>query len=560
MALFIFSFFILDAQTVINIKSDSVNLTDFKIDYYIDKSKKMSLQEVEQQHFTKGNNRLSLGIDSHMTWIKMILKNQSQIEKKLYIHSTYAYHASCTSFYEVDKEGKVLKEISFEPRKNINTEYMDGAIASFKVILKPDEQKTIYMKSSFLAYQIIEVKIFDNKHAKNNLIHEYMLIIILTSILLTLAGYYTMLFIASRHKEYLYYTLYLISSSIFIAYSYGMLSHYFYVYGKLSLYLNASILISPVFLAQFVKTIFNTADHHRMENRLLNSIIVVFILLYAYSFIDYYLAMELASPLYLYLLIVMMYVGIALYRKSVKLIKYFLVAHIFYIISTVISVMFYNELIVFNYVTSHAIALGTMIEAFLLAFLVSYRIRILEDENFAKDQIMLTDMMTTLYNKSYFDEALNSKLAEHREEKNILALIVIDIDFFKQYNDTYGHIVGDEALRSVSKMIKDVAKRKDDMAFRIGGEEFALICTDEKKQDILLCAYQLKERIENMQITHEKSEVSPYLTVSLGIYFASTHIREDAKKVFIYADEALYSAKKQGRNSVFVYGEILRTF
>jgi len=337
-----------------------------------------------------------------------------------------------------------------------------------------------------------------------------------------------------------------------------MLTHYYHIYGKLTLYLNATILLSPIFLAQFVKTIFNTKKEHILENRLLNTLIALFVLLYLYSFMNYYIAMELASYSYLYLLCIMLFVGLSLYRKSVALIKYFIFAHLLYIAATIVALLFYHNMIVFTYTTSHAIALGTLGEAFLLAFLVSYRIRILEESNHEKDRMILTDMMTALYNKSYFEEALNSKLAIHRKQKGVLALFVIDIDYFKQYNDTYGHTKGDEVLRSVSKVLKDMVRDRDNMAFRIGGEEFSLICMESSKKNALYLAYTLKERIERLQILHEGSEVSKYLTVSIGIHFASTHMIEDAKKVFRYADEALYSAKKEGRNKVVVYGNVGR--
>ncbi len=557
---FLFSFVLLHAETVVKITSDSINLDDFKINYFIDHSQNMTIEDVQKETFEEGKNRLSLGINAHVTWVKIILQNDTESAKKLYIHDTYAYHASCTSFYAFDSNKTLLEHISYEPRKNINTDLMDGAIASFSVVLKPYEEKTVYVKSEFLAYQIIELKIFDNQHAKENLIHEYMIIIILTTILLTLAGYYSILYVASRHEEYIYYTLYLVSSGIFIAYSYGMLSHYFHVYGQLSLYLNATILIAPIFLVQFVKTIFNTKENHPLENHLLNSIIVIFGGMYLYSFIYYYKAMEWASFIYIYLLVVMMFVGISLYKKSVLLIEYFLLAHSFYIVASIVALMFYNAIIPFTYVTSHAVAIGTLIEAFLLAFLVSYRIRMLEEENYKKDKMILTDIMTALYNKSYFEEALNSKLTIQRREKNILALMVIDIDYFKQYNDTYGHIAGDEALRSVATVLKETLSNPDDMAFRIGGEEFALICTNMNKKSVLSCAQKLQKNIENLHLEHKSSDVSNYLTVSIGIHFASTYILEDAKKVYAHADEALYSAKKEGRNKVIVYGDIHRIF
>ena len=549
---------LLHAESVVKIQSDQYDLNTFKLNYFVDTSGNMPLEKVKDQNFIEAENKLSLGLNAHVTWVKIVLKNETQNLKKLYIHNIYAFHASSIHYYELNSNDQVIQEINYEPRKNVNTDLMDGAVATFKVMLEANEQKVIYMRSHFLAYQIIDLKIVNDKQAKENLIGEYMPIVILMSILLTLSGYYMVLFLASRHKEYIYYALYLVSSSIFIGYSYGMLTHYFHIYGMVSLYLNATVLISPVFLALFIKVIFNTRMNHFVENIFLNTIIGIFGLAYLYSFVDYYFAIELASFIYIYLLIVMHGVGISFYRKNVSLIKYFLLAHIFYIVFTLVALLFYNGHIVFNYFTSHAVVIGTTLEAFLLGFLVSYRIRILEESNQEKDQMMLTDIMTDLYNKSYFEEALNTKLKIQQHNKESLTLLVIDIDYFKQYNDTYGHLAGDEALRTVAKALKDILIGSDDMAFRIGGEEFALICTNASKKKLLLCANTLRERIEDLHIEHKQSEVSKYLTVSIGVHFASTHLIEDANKVYHYADNALYMAKNEGRNRVVIYGDITR--
>ena len=551
---------ILHAETVVKIQSDHYDLESFKLNYFVDTSGELSLEEVKNQNFTENGNKISLGINAHVTWVKIVLKNETQTLKKLYIHNVYAFHASSIHYYELNSNGEVRQEINYEPRNNVNTDLMDGAIAPFKVMLKPEEQTTIYMRSHFLAYQIIDLQIFNDKEAKENLTGEYMPIVVLMSILLTLSGYYIVLFLASRHKEYIYYALYLLSSSIFIGYSYGMLTHYFHIYGTFSLYLNATVLISPIFLALFIKVIFHTNKNYATENAFLNTVVVIFGLAYIYSFFNYYYAIELASFIYIYLLIVMLGVGISLYRKNVELVKYFLLAHIFYIIFTLIAILYYNGEIPFNYFTSHAIAIGTMLEAFLLGFLVFYRIRVLEEANHKKDQMILTDIMTNLYNKSYFEEALNNKLRLQQQKKNILALMVVDIDYFKQYNDIYGHVAGDEALKAVATVLKDTLQHADDMAFRIGGEEFAIICMDTSKKKILTCTKHIQKNIENLKIEHEKSDVSQYLTVSIGVYFASTQVIENARKVFEYADKALYAAKRGGRDKVEVYGDISKIF
>ena len=550
----------LSAEAVVKIQSDHYDLESFKLNYFVDTSGDMSLEEVKDQDFTENGNKISLGINAHVTWVKIVLKNETQKLKKLYIHNVYAFHASSIYYYELNSNGEVRQEINYEPRNNVNTDLMDGAIAPFKVMLKPEEQTVIYMRSHFLAYQIIDLRIFNDKGAKANLISEYMPIIVLMSILLTLSGYYSVLFLASRHKEYIYYALYLVSSSIFIGYSYGMLTHYFHIYGTFSLYLNATILIAPVFLALFVKVIFNTKEKYSIENMLLNSIVGIFGLAYIYSFFNYYFAIELASMLHIYLMIVMLGVGISLYKKDVVLVKYFLLAYIFNIAFTLTAILFYNGEIVFNYLTAHSIAIGTMLEAFLLAFLVSYRIRVLEEANHKKDHIILTDIMTNLYNKSYFEDALNDKLRIQQKEKNILALLIIDIDYFKQYNDAYGHVAGDEALKEVATVLKDTLTHSDDMAFRVGGEEFAIVCTDTNKNKILTCAKNIQKNIQNLKLEHEKSDISQYLTVSIGVHFASTRVIENARKVYEYADKALYAAKREGRDKIEVYGDITKLF
>ena len=562
---FLWLFFIvlstmLYAEAVVKIQSDHYDLENFKLNYFIDTSGELSLEEVKNKNFTEGENQVSLGTNANVTWVKVVLKNETQKLQKIYLQNTYAYHASSIHFYELNENGEVTQEINYEPRNKVNTELMQGAIAPFDVSLEAEKQKTVYMRSHFLDYQLIDLQIFNEKQSHENLISQYMPIVILMSILFTLGTYYIVLFMASRHKEYIYYALYLVTSSIFIGYSYGMLTHYFHIYGMGTLNLSAIIFLSPIFLALFVKEIFNTKEKYSIENMLLNSVVVIFGLAYIYSFFDYYFVIKLASILHIYLTMIILGVGISLYKKDVVLVKYFLLAYICNIVFTLIAILFYNGEIVFNDLTSHSVAIGTMLEAFLLGILVSYRIQVLEEANHKKDQVILTDIMTGLYSKSYFEEALNEKLKIQRKEKKVFALMVIDIDYFKQYNDIYGHLAGDEALKTVATVLKDTLKYADDMAFRIGGEEFALICMDTSKNKILTCAKHIQKNIKNLKIEHKDSDVSKHLTVSIGVYFTSAQVIENARKVYEYADKALYAAKRGGRDKVEVYGDITKIF
>ena len=539
-----------EAMTVI--ESQPVAMDNFTINYLIDHDGILNLDEVKERNFTEGPNRISLSINAHTTWYKIVLCNATKESLKLYLQSQYVFHSSRTAFYLVNENGITERSIAFEPRTKVNIDKLDGAVASFLIELKPDETKTVYVQSKFLAYQLAHFKLNDTEHAVRNLVESFFWIVVLASVLLTLALYYLLLFFVSKYRDYLYYSLYLIASTIFISYSYGMVTHYFHLFGKVTLYLNAMIILAPVFLALFVKSVFNTSKKHKVENALLNSLIVIFGGVYLYSFYDYYQAIEWTSFIYIYQLIVMLAVAISLYIKKEKLIIFFLYAHLSNIVFSIIALLYYHNVIPWTFLTSHAVAIGTAIEALLLGALVSYRIKLLEEENLRKDAILRTDMMTTLYNRSYFEEELQRQVAQHRKQKQTLGLLVIDIDYFKQYNDTYGHSAGDSVLGMVAVVLKEVLENDQDKAFRIGGEEFAILCSNTSRKKLEACAQKIMKRITTLKIRHEKSRVSSWLSVSIGGFYTDKVVLKGALQVYQLADKALYRAKEEGRNRVVI--------
>ena len=379
---------------------------------------------------------------------------------------------------------------------------------------------------------------------------KFIPIIVLVSILATLLSYYFVLFIFSRHKEYIYYALYLFAATLYLSYAYGMLSHYYHLHGEWALRLMSLIMLFPVFLSLFVKAVFDTPQKYKKENRYLNSIIIIFTLLYAYSFVDYYQASELTSPIYLYFLVVMLSIGISIHKKGNPLAKYFLIAHITYIFFSLIAILFYNNLLSYNQITSHAMAIGILLEAFLLGGLVSYRIKLLEDENLEKEVLILTDAMTGLYNKHYFNEYFDKQLRiQHRLQSN-LVLMIIDIDYFKQYNDHYGHLAGDHALITVAKEIRKSLNRASDMTFRIGGEEFAVICMPNTLHDALQLAETIRQNVSDAKVEHCMSLICEHVSVSIGLHLVTPEDKSKANSVYQFADQALYQAKAEGRNRV----------
>jgi diguanylate cyclase (GGDEF)-like protein len=130
-----------------------------------------------------------------------------------------------------------------------------------------------------------------------------------------------------------------------------------------------------------------------------------------------------------------------------------------------------------------------------------------------------------------------------------------DIDFFKTYNDTYGHLRGDDCLKQVAKALDDALKRPLDLVARYGGEEFVVLLPDTDSDGAAEVAKLMQENIANMKITHSGSEVYDHLTISLGIA-TITPSRESTPDVLIdLADKALYQAKAEGRNRFKIFSD-----
>jgi diguanylate cyclase (GGDEF)-like protein len=158
-----------------------------------------------------------------------------------------------------------------------------------------------------------------------------------------------------------------------------------------------------------------------------------------------------------------------------------------------------------------------------------------------------TDKLTGLANRRYFDEVLDVEWRRARRNATPITLVMIDIDFFKLYNDFYGHLAGDECLQIIAKTIYDVVSRPADFVARYGGEEFVIILPNSDSSAIAV-AEKCRMEVEKLAIPHELSPQETTLTVSIGMSTQIPHKRTTTKDIIIAADKALYTAKEEGRN------------
>ncbi len=167
-------------------------------------------------------------------------------------------------------------------------------------------------------------------------------------------------------------------------------------------------------------------------------------------------------------------------------------------------------------------------------------------------KISITDPLTELLNRRYFEERISEEVERSKRHKQPFSLIILDIDNFKEFNDTYGHLSGDEALRNTAHVIRRCI-RIIDIAARYGGEEFAIILPTTDKEDAQLIGNRIRDGIENMSLPIKGSGKEARLTVSLGI--ASYPVDAPTIEELINnADRALYKAKGHGKNRVVLFG------
>jgi len=170
--------------------------------------------------------------------------------------------------------------------------------------------------------------------------------------------------------------------------------------------------------------------------------------------------------------------------------------------------------------------------------------RELEEANRILEKLSQTDSITGIYNRFVFDRTMLTEWDRCRRHSIPLSLMMIDIDFFKSFNDNYGHQAGDDCIRDVARLLRASAQRSSDIVARYGGDEFAIILPHMEKEEACQFAERIRRKVLELAIPHEYSSVSPYLTISVGVHTVVPSDQLSIEEFIKTADNALYEAKK----------------
>lgn len=172
------------------------------------------------------------------------------------------------------------------------------------------------------------------------------------------------------------------------------------------------------------------------------------------------------------------------------------------------------------------------------------------DSNLMLQRLMNSDGLTGLSNRRHFDEYLELEWRRAMREQQQLSLLMIDVDYFKVFNDSFGHLAGDEALRQVAEAIRGSCSRPTDLPARYGGEEFALVLPNTSPGGARLVAEKLRQSVLALNIAHNAPAADSRLSVSIGLATQVPAIGSQCRQLISAADKGLYLAKNSGRNQV----------
>jgi diguanylate cyclase (GGDEF)-like protein len=182
-----------------------------------------------------------------------------------------------------------------------------------------------------------------------------------------------------------------------------------------------------------------------------------------------------------------------------------------------------------------------------------------EERNKYEDQ-SITDELTRLRNKRDFSSTFQRYLSNFRSSDDFICIAIADIDFFKFYNDHYGHLKGDDCLRTIGAVLNNLKEDLGIYTARVGGEEFAALWFEKDSSHVDVVINHWLAAIKEKKIPHEKSKVNDFVSMSIGVYISRCGAYRDTKVLYDLADKALYTAKQGGRNAAIINGDDIKEY
>ncbi|WP_051986677.1 sensor domain-containing diguanylate cyclase [Pseudidiomarina atlantica] len=540
---------------VSTLTSAPIKLENFPLEYTIAPRADMSLSEVKSLTFTPYQSRLALGTEAKSVWVRFALHNNSDQSRRVFIHFPEAYHNRAVSFYELN-DGALVNRVAIELNDIDQHPNMVREQAVYDTELAAGTTATFYVHSWSYSHQWFAINVYDENNSRDALAGTMLDIALMVGILLALIIFNFLLYFSSRSIDNVYYALYLISGAVWIALSYGLLGNLFGLFGDVALQFHLALMGMGAFLVLFMTAIFDSKRSFPTEHKVLLVLLAILVADFIYGIFDIVAALSYASTIAAIMIVITLSVGVSIWRKGHPLAIYFLFGHSFFFIFNALAVLYYKSILDFSYITKHGVGIGIMLEALMLAFIVAYRIKMLEQVKASQEQLRIeaqTDPLTGLYNRRYFYRRANELLEKAKNQDIPMAMLAIDLDDFKQVNDTYGHQLGDKVLVEIAQLLRDSCRSQDVVA-RFGGEEFVVLLYRTSVTSAEAIAETIRQQVHAIKVAANATE-NLSVTVSIGVTDVDLNV-SSIELALHDADTALYQAKGAGRDRVCVFDDL----
>lgn len=370
---------LLNASNIIKIDYSSVNIEKFNLSYLLDKKNALSVEKLHTMKFKQTSNKHSFGNTPATLWIKLAIKNETDIKRKIFLHDNFAYFSKKITLYEY-VHGKLQDQNIYNILEKESNK-LTGSVLVYPLTLKPQTTTTLFIKIVPVVTQIVDLNLYDEKNHLRALINKQFVSNIIVIIMFALALYNIFLYLFNRKKEFIYYSLYLINAAIGLSYMYGTLFHNFNMYGKNVYWVNITAILVSLFLALFIQSLFNFKNTNKLAHKLLNSIIYIVLLDTAFAiFVDLQYALIFLTVITAYTAGVIIYIAVVLYKRKHPLCKIFIFAYTIFIVSFMLTLLVILGVVTLNTFTFYSSGVGLILEALLFSYLIYYQIKYLEEQ------------------------------------------------------------------------------------------------------------------------------------------------------------------------------------
>lgn len=479
----------------------------------------------------------NFGFTRSAWWLRFTLSNPGDHDYQALLREDYPLIDYLDLW--ADREDGTWRHTATGDRTPFSTREFSHRDFLFELTVPAHAQRTYYVRGATDGALDMNLRLYSPHALIGTLSDEQLAYGIYYGGFIVLVLYNFFIFLIARDRAFFYYLLYATSYGMYFAIHNGLAFEFFWpndpAWGNQALLVMLALAL--IFGLQFTRTFLDTAGFARRLDRIaIGMQVLAGVGLAASFFLAYGVLILPLAVLTIFVTVMILALGTLGLLKGYQPARYFMIAWGMLLIGVLAYMLKVFGLLPHNMLTQNGFQVGSLMEMVLLSLALASRLRDLRRQS-------RTDTLTKVPNRRFFDEQVANEFERARRSQNALALLVVDIDHFKQFNDRYGHARGDEVLKAVADRLCEGVRRGDSVC-RYGGEEFALILPGVKGDEAVNIAESLRTTLESNPMPEET------VTISIGVASTQDRAFDSAYELFQAADRALYRAKDLGRNRV----------